>query len=1571
MNVEEIEVSLLKHLFLVAFLGAHALYSANLLLEPETGKLRSTFVPANATVVQRGETVDFSLSGPCGNFSYSLPLSPESRYLILKMKMRSTDLVPGKAKWQGGSMAMRFHDKDGNAVGPWPKVFVVSGTTGLQQCERVYPVPEGAKTLRLKPVNFGLSGKVEFLEVRLEEVSSERIPHQDATLPEGMTREALFSLRDAWRLSTPTRERIYLNGLWEFRPELPGDPVGKIPETGSGWGYFKVPGSWPVTRNGMELILSDSVRKSLDLKQLNGGFYRREITVDPAWKGRRILLCADMVQTCAKIYVDKKEAGELYYPGGEVDLTGKLIPGRSHELVLLVRATPGENVVFMAPGRLVKTEGGLVNRGITGDLYLESRPEAAVIRDVLVLPSVRKSMIRFDVGLEALPAGTYRLEAEIAEHGRRVKTIRSELFPAKERNFRHTFQESWSNAKLWDLDSPENLYTVKLRLFSESGALLDEFLEEEFGFREFWTEGRFLFLNGSKLYLRALAARTPLAPLYASPEWIEHLVRESRRLGANFLIGLNYNFQPGVVSHLTSFHRETSRRGMLTALTLPHVRDFHLNMRDPATALAYRRQAEHLIRRLQNVPGVVMYAMNHNATGYAGDQNPARLGTGYKPEDVVFASAFDLRRNADIAARIARELDPSRPVYHHESGNLGDLFTLNCYLNWAPRQERSDWLECWEHSGRMPVFFVEWGLPHVASWSSYRGPAFIWRSAARQCLWVNEFNAAILGEKAYRADPAKKFLYDRQESMLKGNRPVFFSRLGANTFLNDIRDVHEVRNYFISKNFRDMRARGISGLLPWDQFLCWKQTGPGDRPRHNPRRFERLKQPGVVPDLFYSAGEAILNPLARFRETPTGAGIRSNFQDELGWIGGQVDEFTELGHNFRSGERVRKSLVLLNHSRKTKEVKWRWEVPALGLREEGTLPVAAGERHLLPLEFSIPETVSGPLEIRAELEFPGSKKRTDRFVIDVIQPRTVTLRSRVGCWDPEGSAMVLLKQLGVSAHPVKTAEDLNGIQLLIIGRNGLAGLPFPLAEPLRNGLKVLLLEQPSQEFARLGLRYTEQGFRELFSNGIRHFPDLHDWRGQATLLPPMLAVAAYETGSPQWDWNGFRNARVWRAGNRGALTEVLLEKPPVGNWLPLLQCGFDLQYSPLLLLSEGRGKMLFCQLAVSGRSTPDPEAEKVLGDALLYLDRARTGKVRKVFFLGDAVGAGYLTALKVPFKPWTPEETLDSDTLLVLASGARPGELTAALQNGCNVLALGLSRAELEEILPGGFRVETRRCYSDFVPALHDSPEFLGISNADLHWRGGMQMDAFPADAAGGCSLDRKRLGRGTIVAFQLPPWKFDEEEFYYRTCRRRSALLGARLLANLGAEFRTGFFSLFGEAAGNIRFQLPNDSWRGVEDPENSGRKQGFFRHDFQPDGSWRPVAVPGCFDNQFEELANYDGFFWYRLEFELPAAYAKFPAELSFGSVDDESWIWLNGRLLGEVSERTNPKDYWKVARSYALAPDWLKAGRNTIAVLCRDLRNKGGILGIPELKFPRAFHFYYDEPLADDDPYRYYRW
>jgi len=96
---------------------------------------------------------------------------------------------------------------------------------------------------------------------------------------------------------------------------------------------------------------------------------------------------------------------------------------------------------------------------------------------------------------------------------------------------------------------------------------------------------------------------------------------------------------------------------------------------------------------------------------------------------------------------VAKELDPTRPVYHHQSGNLGDLYTVNIYLNWAPRQERSDWLEHWAGQGVKPMFFVEWGLPHVSSWSSYRGPEFIWRSSAFQQIWDSEYAAAYVATR--------------------------------------------------------------------------------------------------------------------------------------------------------------------------------------------------------------------------------------------------------------------------------------------------------------------------------------------------------------------------------------------------------------------------------------------------------------------------------------------------------------------------------------------------------------------------------------------------------------------------------------------------------------------------------------------------------------------------------------------------------------------------------------------------------------------------------------------------------
>jgi predicted amidohydrolase YtcJ len=54
---------------------------------------------------------------------------------------------------------------------------------------------------------------------------------------------------------------------------------------------------------------------------------------------------------------------------------------------------------------------------------------------------------------------------------------------------------------------------------------------------------------------------------------------------------------------------------------------------------------------------------------------------------------------------------------------------------------------------------------------------------------------------------------------------------------------------------------------------------------------------------------------------------------------------------------------------------------------------------------------------------------------------------------------------------------------------------------------------------------------------------------------------------------------------------VLIEKPLCGDFLPILDGGFSLQYSPLLEYREGNGMVLFCQMDVTGRTATDPAAE--------------------------------------------------------------------------------------------------------------------------------------------------------------------------------------------------------------------------------------------------------------------------------------------------------------------------------------------------------------------------------------------
>jgi beta-galactosidase len=127
--------------------------------------------------------------------------------------------------------------------------------------------------------------------------------------------------------------------------------------------------------------------------------------------------------------------------------------------------------------------------------------------------------------------------------------------------------------------------------------------------------------------------------------------------------------------------------------------------------------------------------------------------------------------------------------------------------------------------------------------------------------------------------------------------------------------------------------------------------------------------------------------------------------------------------------------------------------------------------------------------------------------------------------------------------------------------------------------KVIIFEQTGEVLEkRFGFRVAEYGLRWVF-NEIADHPllaglseeHLKNWRGEATILPPQLKYEIRPRYGPTVQWCGIPVPRIWRCGNRGNVASALIEKPARGDFLPILEGGFGLQYATLMEYREGKG----------------------------------------------------------------------------------------------------------------------------------------------------------------------------------------------------------------------------------------------------------------------------------------------------------------------------------------------------------------------------------------------------------------
>ena len=395
------------------------------------------------------------------------------------------------------------------------------------------------------------------------------------------------------------------------------------------------------------------------------------------------------------------------------------------------------------------------------------------------------------------------------------------------------------------------------------------------------------------------------------------------------------------------------------------------------------------------------------------------------------------------------------------------------------------------------------------------------------------------------------------------------------------------------------------------------------------------------------------------------------------------------------------------------------------------------------------------------------------------------------------------------ASPSTPNADLSAYDMLIVGKSALTvDGPAPRIGRVRDGLKVIVFEQTAQVLEkRLGFRVAEYGLRQVFPRLPDHpllagiaAEHLRDWRGEATILPPRLDYEMRPRYGPTVKWCDIPVTRVWRCGNRGNVASVLIEKPARGNFLPILDGGFSLQYSPLLEYREGQGLVLFCQLDVTGRTETDPAAESLARNILQYVVDLEAGpRAGKSSMPAIQPGSAISNPRASPWMPYAGAKLSPDQVLVVGPGGGRKLAASAPaiadwLKAGGNVLAIGLDEQEANAFLP--FKVRMKK--AEHIAAYFDP------FDAQLAVRG---------SRAGGCPQPRppgaaprsRREPRSSATASwpgrrastsssasSCPGSSTTARKPNVKRTYRRASFLVSRLLANMGVDAATPILARF-----------------------------------------------------------------------------------------------------------------------------------------------------------------------------------
>ena len=1104
---------------------------------------------------------------------------------------------------------------------------------------------------------------------------------------------------------------VPLPAIWRVEPAVspsttPHDDWATIDSSVGDWRWS------PVT--GKPATWSDVKREAV-----NSLWYEQQIDVPAGWASDRILADFRRIEGDAIVFVNGQRIGELLRPGGEIDITSGVKPGVKNTILVFVtrdytgisrgyqqdplRYTAREN-----SGPLPMTNWPL---GITAPVTLIARATPVAISNVFLQPSWRTKSLSINAETSAAQSvsGLVVVADVFDAAGRHVLSVRSAPFNVTVGTSTHAATAPWAHPIPWELDRGY-LYRAKVHL-EKDAATVDEFQDVKFGFREIWTSGRQILMNGHP-------SRWRLASLMQGGESNPSAYPFFRQIGYNVFV---YQDNPSLWWRdwsETPVWSEAAldkmdREGLGVLVPAPSVNWLRSSlMSDPIAVADYKREMSLYLRHYRNHPCILAWTVGMNVYNPAAAISPQGMGRREKkPAPVV-----DVIENA---ARVAHEIDPTRLVYSHADGGEAAISSANTYLNFAPLQEREEWPSAWAGSGDMPAMAAEFGQPFTANfWKDKRS-------------FFTEYAAIYLGDGAYA---------EETQAALKGVIDASIANdngFGATDHVNFAQypSYWDFQRLFVLNTNRAWRTWGVNG--GWSYWVL--DTGYGDPPSfHGGDTMSRYRNV----DVSVVGKPAWANPNFDIHSQAN--------KPLLAYVAGAPTP-TDKTHDFYGGEVFRKSLAFV------------WDGPGsktltVSLSAASAKPLVPtlmrltlqpGDIQIVPVSFQAVPTkrrVSG--RIAMTVRDANGPAVGDAFSFDVFpQSKLLSAQCRIALFDPKRLSVPWLRGLGLDVKPWTPGESLARVDLLVIGREALqAGQPrLYTPNDIARGLRVLVLEQKPAVWQGLGFKTTDAMPRYVFARaksspilvGIKP-ADLVNWRGSPNLLPEGVSLPHDVPHVPKWT-------------NRHAVASVALQIPEVVGFTAVLSCEFDMNYSPLLQCRFGKGKVTFCSLDLTGRVPQDPAATLLARNLMREELSACPAVATAVERAGDL---GTAADLGIDARPMTLES--DKGTILLAGSGldeAGRQKLVERARAGTTVIQLPTSGAALQSL---GYRTVSLPLYQ----ARESSDALMeAISPSLLRWRDHLDLERFaetgqPANTtvmADGLLL-RQKVGLGEWICCQAGP---------------------------------------------------------------------------------------------------------------------------------------------------------------------------------------------------------------------------